>query len=52
MAVSLTENFTFEERIDISSRSFTSYILIWDYEEHHRFIPIAMLESPLEFTSF
>ena len=52
MAVSLIENFTFEERIDMSCRSFDSYILIWDYEEYHRFTPVAMLESPLEFTSF
>lgn len=52
MAVSLIENFSFEERVDISSRSFNSYILIWDYEEYHRFTPVAMLESPLEFTSF
>ena len=52
MAVSLFENFTFKERVDISSRSFSSYILIWDYEEYHRFTPVAILESPLEFTSF
>lgn len=31
MAISLIENFSFEERIDISNRNFESYILIWDY---------------------
>ena len=52
MAVSLVENFSYEERIDIKGRSFESYILLWNYEEFHRFTPIAILESPIEINCF
>ena len=52
MAVSLTENINYRERLDIQGRSFDCYILIWDYKDFHRFSPIAVLESPLEITSF
>lgn len=52
MAASLIENFKFEERIEISGSSFSSFILLWNYEEFHRFTPVGILESPLEFTTF
>jgi ABC-type uncharacterized transport system auxiliary subunit len=52
LAISLMQNFTFEERIDVTGTSYDSNILIWNYEEFHRFIPIAILQSPQEFTCF
>lgn len=52
MAVSLVQNFTFEERIDVSGCSYDSSILLWNYEEFHRFVPLATLGSSSEFTCF
>lgn len=52
MAISLIEDLTYEERIDLNGRSFDCFIVLWDYKDLHRFTPIAILESPVEITCF
>ena len=52
MAVSFIEDLTYEERIDINGKSYESSIIIWDYEDLHRFTPIAILECPVEVVCF
>lgn len=52
MATSFIEELTFEERIEVMGRSYTNKILLWDYEDMHRFTPILTLISPIEITIF
>lgn len=52
MATSFMEDLTFEERVEVSGRSYPNMILLWDYKDMHLFIPLLILESPLEITVF
>ena len=52
MATSFMEDLTFDERIEVSGRSYPNTILLWDYKDMHLFIPLLILESPLEITVF
>lgn len=52
MAVSFVEDLTYEEKIDVNGRSYEGFIVLWDYEDLHRFTPIAILECPVEVSCF
>lgn len=52
LATSFIENLSFEERIEISGRSFKNQILLWDYKDMHLFTPIKLLMSNLEIVVF
>lgn len=52
LATSFIENLNFEERLEISARSFKNQILLWDYKDMHLFTPIIMLVSNLEIVVF
>ena len=50
--ISYVENPTFDEKAEFSGSNSPGCLLFWNYEEHHRFAPIARLRFPLEITSF
>lgn len=52
VAQSLTENLSFDERVQLSSKSYTSRILFWDFQFIHSIDPVLELESQLEITCF
>lgn len=39
---------TFDERIEISGRSYNSQVFLWDYTQIQLFSPIAILNCPIE----
>lgn len=52
LATSFIENLTFEERLEISARSFKNQILLWNYKDMHLFTPLILLVSNLEIVVF
>ena len=52
LATSFVENLTFDERVEISGRSYKNQILMWDYKDMHLFTPVIILVSQLEILTF
>jgi hypothetical protein len=52
LATSFVENLTFDERIEISGRSYKNQILLWDYQDLHLFTPLITLVSSVEIVTF
>lgn len=52
VVTSFMENLTFDERTEVCGRSYNNKILFWDYEDMHLFVPVLVLSSPLEITTF
>jgi len=52
VVTSFMENLSFDERTEVCGRSYNNKILFWDYEDMHLFVPVLVLSSPLEITTF
>lgn len=52
LATSFVEDLSFDERVEISCRSYKNQILLWDYKDMHLFTPIRSLTSTLEIVTF
>lgn len=48
LAMSMIENLTFDERADISGKSYDSHVLVVDFKDQHIFSLSYVLETPIE----
>ena len=52
VAESFIENVSFDERAVLSTKSYRSFIIFWDFEDIHSIEPVLILTSPLEILCF
>ena len=52
VANSFVENLTFDERAQLTIKSYKSSIIFWDFEDVHSIEPLFILVSPLEIICF